>query len=191
MTGVTNLGVGLAPKQLELLHETVPTATIIGLLVNPTSPSLAESISRNVETAAHALGLQLRILRASSQRDFDSVFATLVQVRAGGLVIGSDTLFVTSSKELGALTARHAIPAVAEFREFVEAGGLMGYGNSITDSYRQIGVYIGRILKGEKPVDLPVQQATKVELVINLKTAKALGITFPVSLLGRADQVIE
>jgi len=191
VTGVTNLGVGLGPKQLELLHETVPAATIVALLVNPTSARLADTIARDVKAAALALRLQLHVLHASTEHDFDSMFASLVQLRAGGLLIGSDTLFVARSKQLAALTAHYAVPAVAEFREFVAAGGLMGYGNSIVDSYRQIGTYVGRILKGEKPADLPVQQATKVELIINLRTAKALGLEIPPQLLARADEVIE
>jgi putative tryptophan/tyrosine transport system substrate-binding protein len=191
VTGVTNLGAGLGPKQLELLHETVPAATIVGLLINPTSPNLAETISRDAHSAARTLGLQLHVLHASTESDFDAVFATLDQLRAGGLVIGSDTLFVARAKQLAALTVRHAIPAIAEFREFVEAGGLMGYRSNITGAYRQIGIYSGRILKGEKVAELPVQQAARIELIINLKTAKALGLTVPLPLLGRADEVIE
>jgi len=191
VTGVTNLNIELGPKRLELLREMVPTANIIALLVNPTSPLIAETVSRDLHTAARTLGLQLHILHASSERDFDTVFATLVQLRAGALVIGPDTFFITRSEQLGALTVRHAMPAITGFREFAAAGGLMSYGGSFTASSRQVGVYTGRILKGEKPADLAVQQTTKVELIINLKTAKALGITVPLSLLGRADDVIE
>ena len=190
LTGVTTLNVELEPKRLELLHELVPTATIIALLVNPTNPN-AETLLRDLQAAARTLGLQLHVLRASTERDFDTVFATLVQLRAGALVIGTDPLFISRSEQLAALTVRHAVPAIFQFREFAAAGGLMSYGGSSTDSYRLAGVYTGRILKGEKPADLPVQQATKIELIINLKTAKALGLTVSLPLLGRADEVIE
>ena len=178
LTGVTTLNVELGPKRLELLHELVPTATIIALLVNPTNPN-AETLSRDVQAAARTLGLQLHVLHASTERDFDTVFATLVQLRAGGLVIGADAFFNSRSEQLAALALRHAVPTIYQYREFAAAGGLMSYGGSITDQYRLVGVYTGRILKGEKPADLPVQQATKVELIINLKTAKALGLTVP------------
>jgi putative ABC transport system substrate-binding protein len=152
---------------------------------------LAEATSRELEVAARSLGLRLHVLHASSERDFDAVFATLVQLRAGGLVIGPDALFTSRSAQLAALALRHAVPTIYQFRDFAAAGGLLSYGTSLADSYRQVGIYAGRILRGEKPADLPVQQATKVELVINLKTAKTLGITVPLSLLGRADEVIE
>jgi putative tryptophan/tyrosine transport system substrate-binding protein len=190
LTGVTALAVEVGPKGLELLHELVPAATVIALLVNPTNPS-AEALSSDLQTAARTLGLQLHILRASTERDFDRVFATLLQLRAGGLVIGTDGFFNTQSEQLATLTVRHAVPAIFPFREFTAAGGLMSYGVSIRDLYRLVGVYTGRILGGEKPADLPVHRATKVELIINLKTAKALGLTFPITLLGRADEVIE
>jgi putative tryptophan/tyrosine transport system substrate-binding protein len=190
LTGVTNLGVELGPKRLELLHELLPTATIVGLLVNPSNPA-AETLSRDTQAAARTLGLQMHVLNASTERDFDTVFATLVQQRAGGLVMLSDPFFNTRQKQIAALTVRHAIPTAYQNREFVAAGGLVGYGNSFTDLWRQIGSYTGRILKGEKPADLPVQQPTKFELFINLKTAKALGLTVPPSLLTRADEVIE
>ena len=160
------------------------------LLVNPTNPN-AGTLSRDLQAAARTLGLQLHVLHASTERDFDTVFATLVQLRAGGLVIGADPFFNSRSEQLAALALRHAVPAIYQYREFAAAGGLMSYGGSLTDAYRLVGVYTGRILKGEKPADLPVQQATKVELIINLKTAKALGLTFPIALLGRADEVIE
>ena len=191
LTGVTTLNVEVGPKRLELLHELVPTATVIALLVNPTNPTLAETQSRDLQAAARTLGLQLHVLHASTERDFDTVFATLVQLRAGALVIGTDAFFNSRSEQLAALALRHAVPAIYQYREFAAAGGLMSYGGSITDTYRQVGVYTGRILKGEKPADLPVQQSTKVELIINLKTAKALGLTVPLTLLGRADEVIE
>jgi putative ABC transport system substrate-binding protein len=190
VTGVTSLNVEIGPKLLELLHEVVPTATVIALLINPTNPN-AETQSRDLHAAARSLGLQLHVLNASTERDFESVFATLVQLRAGGIVIGLDVFFASRSDHLAALTLSHAVPAIFQPREFAAAGGLMSYGGSLPDTYRQAGIYVGRILKGEKPADLPVQQATKVELVINLKTAKALGLTMSPSLLGRADEVIE
>jgi putative ABC transport system substrate-binding protein len=190
LTGVTALAVEVGPKGLELLHDLVPAATVIALLVNPTNPS-AEALSRDLQTAARTLGLQLHILRASTERDFDRVFATFRQLRAGGLVIGTDGFFNTQSEQLATLTVRHAVPAIFPYRDFIAAGGLMSYGVSIRDLYRLVGIYTGRILKGEKPADLPVQQVTKLELVINLKTAKALGIVFPPTLLARADEVIE
>jgi putative ABC transport system substrate-binding protein len=190
LTGVSSLNVEIGPKRLELLHELAPTATDIAMLVNPTNPN-AGAYSTALKTAASTLGVQLQVLHASTERDFDMVFATLVQLKVGALVIGTDGFFITRSAQLGALTVRHAMPTIFVFREFAAAGGLMSYGGSLADEYRQVGIYTGRILKGEKPADLPVQQATKVELIINLKTAKALGITVPITLLGRADEVIE
>jgi putative tryptophan/tyrosine transport system substrate-binding protein len=191
VTGVTNFSVELAPKRLELLHELLPAASVMALLVNPTDPAVAETESSDVLSAAHTLGLELHVLNASTERDFDAVFAKLIQLGAGGLVISGEPFFTSRSELLATLTLRHAVPAVYKGREFALAGGLMSYGSDITDSYRLAGIYTGRILKGDKPADLPIQQATKVELYINLKTAKALGITFPLSLLGRADEVIE
>jgi putative tryptophan/tyrosine transport system substrate-binding protein len=191
LTGVTSLSVQVAPKRLELLHELLPAVTVVALLINPTNPILAEIQSRDLQAAAGPLGLQLHVLHASTERDFDAVFATLAQLRAGALVIGTDLFFNTRSEQLAALTVRHAVPAIFQYREFAAAGGLMSYGNAIADPYRLVGVYTGRILKGEKPADLPVQRATKVELIINLKTAKALGLAVPLPLLGRADEVIE
>jgi putative tryptophan/tyrosine transport system substrate-binding protein len=191
LTGVTSLNVELGSKRLELLHEIVPTATSIALLVNPTNPALAEALSRDVQAASGRLGLQLHILHASTERDFDAVFATLAQLRAGGLVIGTDPFLTSRMEQLAALALRHAVPAIYQYHEYAAAGGLMSYGGSFTDSSRQAGIYTGRILNGEKPADLPVVQSTKIELIINLKTAKALGLTFPPSLLGRADEVIE
>jgi putative ABC transport system substrate-binding protein len=191
ITGVSVLDVELGPKRLELLHALVPTATIIAVLVNPTDPARAETITRNMEAEGRNLGLQLQILHASTDRDFDAVFARLVQLRTAGLVIGGDPFFNSRAERLGALTLRHAVPAIYQFREFATAGGLASYGANLTDSYRLTGVYTGRILRGEKPGDLPIQRATKVELVINQKTAKALGLTLPQSLLLRADEVIQ
>jgi putative ABC transport system substrate-binding protein len=191
LTGVTSLNTEIGPKRLELLHELVPTASIIALLVNPTNPGLAEALSRDLQAAARTFGLQLHVLRASTDRDIDTVFATLVQRRAGGLVIGNDAFFVNQIGQLAALTVRHAVPTIFQTHEFAAAGGLISYGTSLRDLFRQVGVYTGRIIKGERPADMPVQQATKVELIINLKTAKVLGLTVPLSLLGRADEVIE
>jgi len=191
LTGVVTLNVEVAAKRLEVLHELVPTATIVALLVNPTNPILTEATTRDLQAAARALGLQLHVLHASSEREIDAAFATLVQLRAGALVIGADALFNSRSEQLAALTIRHRVPAIYQYREFVSAGGLMSYGTPVVDTYRPLGVYTGRILKGEKPADLPVQQATKIELIINMKTAKTLGLTVPLPLLGRANEVIE
>jgi ABC-type uncharacterized transport system substrate-binding protein len=190
LTGVTSLGVELGQKRLELLHELVPAATTIATLVNPANRS-AEIQVRDIQAAARTLGLELHILQASTEREIDAAFAALTRLRAGALVISPEAFFNSRSEQLAALTVRHAVPAIYTYREFAAAGGLMSYGGSLTDSYRQAGVYIGRILKGEKPADLPVQQSAKVELIINMKTAKALGLTVPFALLGRADEVIE
>jgi putative ABC transport system substrate-binding protein len=190
LTGVSNLNAELGPKRLELLHELVPTATLMAVLVNQ-SNSNAESQTSDLQAAARSLGLQLHVLQASTERDFETAFATLGQLRIGALMFGTDGFFVSRSEQLGALTVRYAVPAIFQNREFAVAGGLMSYGGSDIDANRLMGIYAGRILKGEKPADLPVVQSTKVELFINLKTAKALGITFPLSLLGRADEVIE
>ena len=191
VTGVTSLNVEVAPKRLELLHQLLPLATVMGLLINPAVPALAEPVSRSSEAAAQVLGLQLHLLRASSERDFDDVFAKLAQLHAQALVIAPDNFFTAHSKELAALTVRHSLPAIYEFREFAAAGGLISYGSSETEYYSLVGNYTGRVLKGDKPADLPVLQSTKVELIINLKTAKALGVTIPLPVLGRADEVIE
>jgi putative ABC transport system substrate-binding protein len=190
VTGVTQLNVEVGPKLLELLHEVLPTTTIMALLVNPANPN-TKTTERDLQAAARTLGLQLHVLNASTEGDFDAVIATLRQLRAGGLVIAPDVFFGGRIEQLAALALRHAVPAISTVREFTEADGLVSYGGSRTDAYHLTGVYTGRILKGDKPADLPVQQATKVELIINLKTAKALGLTFPLSLLGRADEVIE
>jgi putative tryptophan/tyrosine transport system substrate-binding protein len=190
LTGVANLNVEVGPKRLELLHELLPTATIIAVLENPTSPT-AEPFSRALQPAARALGLQLHVLHASTDRDFDTVFATLVQLRADALVISPDTFFGTRSEQLAGLALQHAVPAIYQYRPFAAAGGLMSYGSDQTEYYRLVGIYTGKVLKGEKPANLPVVQSTKVELIINLKTARALGLTVPLPLLGRPDEVIE
>ena len=190
LTGATTLAVELGRKRLELMHELVPSATLIAVLVNPTGPNL-EAVSRDLQAAARTVGLPIHFLQASTERDFDTVLATLVKLRAGALVIGTDTFFNSQSGKLAALTVRHAVPTIYAYREFAAAGGLMSYAGSITDAYRVAGVYTGRILKGEKPSDLPVQQSTKAELFINLNTAKALGISIPQSILIRADEVIQ
>ena len=189
LTGVTGLNAELGPKRLEVLHELVPVLTTIPVLVNPSDRSAA--LSSDLQAAARTLGVELHVLHASTERDFDTVFATLDQLRAGALLINASLFFNTRSEQLATLTVRHSVSAIYQFRQFAAAGGLMSYGSSITDSHRLVGTYTGRILKGEKPPDLPVQQSTKVELTINLKTAKALGITVPITLLGRADEVIE
>jgi ABC-type uncharacterized transport system substrate-binding protein len=191
VTGVTNLIVEVGPKRLELLHELLPTTSVMALLVNPADRALAQAQSREVQSAARALGLELRVVNASSERDFDAVFANLNRLRVGGLVIGAGSIFVRAVEQLAALAVRHAVPAIYQSRDFPAAGGLMSYGSDVTDSYRLAGIYTGRVLKGETPADLPVQEATKFELCINLKSAKALGITVPLPLLGRADVVIE
>jgi putative ABC transport system substrate-binding protein len=191
VTGITQLAAGLGPKELQLLHELVPTARVMALLVNQNSFSLAEAETSELQSAAHTLGLELHVLNASTEADFDAALANVIKSGAGGLVIATDVLFTSHSAQLAMLAARHAVPAVYKGREFAAAGGLMSYGSDIKDSYRLAGVYTGRVLKGEKPADLPVQQATKIELIINLKTAKALGINVPNTLIGRADEVIE
>jgi ABC-type uncharacterized transport system substrate-binding protein len=191
VTGVTSLNIEVAPKRLELMHELLPSVTSMALLVNPAVPALAEPISRSSQAAAQALGLQLHIVHASSDRDFDAIFERLIELRVGALVIGPDNLFTIHKEQLAKLTVRHAIPAISQYREFAAAGGLMSYGSSETEYYRLVGTYAARILKGDKPADLPVQQSTKVELFLNLKTAKALGVTVPLPLSGRADEVFE
>jgi putative tryptophan/tyrosine transport system substrate-binding protein len=192
VTGAASLAVEvIAAKGLELLHELIPAARVVGLLVNPTDPAVAEPQEREVLSAARTLGLEVHVLNAGAERDFDGVFAKLVDLRAAGLMISADILFTSYSEQLAALTVRHAVPTVYAWREFAAAGGLLSYGSDIAESYRLAGFYTGRVLKGEKPADLPVQQATKVELYINLKTARALGLTIPLPLLGRADEVFE
>jgi putative ABC transport system substrate-binding protein len=191
VTGVSQLNTEVMPKRLELLHELLPTATAIALLVNPTNPALAKDVLSASQAASQTLGLDLHVLNASAESDFDAVFANVTQLRAGGLVIGADAFFTSRQEQLASLALRHMVPAVYEYRDFVAAGDLLSYGGSLPDSYRLAGVYSGWILKGEKPDDLPVQQVTKVEMFLNLKTAKALGITVRLPLLGRADEVIE
>jgi ABC-type uncharacterized transport system substrate-binding protein len=191
LTGLTSLNVEVAPKQWELLHEVIPAATIIALLVNPDSPTRTKSTTRDAQVATRRLGLRLHVLHATSERDFDRVFATFAQLQAGALVVGPDSFFFSRIEQLGTLTLRHAVPAICPYRAFAAAGGLMSYGASVTDLYRMVGVYTGRILKGEKPADLPVQQPTKFEFIINMKTARALGIDLPLHLQQLADEVIE
>ena len=191
VTGVTSLNVEVAPKRLELMHELLPSVTVMALLVSPVVPRYAETTIRLSQAAADAVGLQLHLLRASSEGDFDAVFESLIKLRAGALVIAPDNLFTAHSEQLAALTVSHALPAIYEFRRFVAAGGLLSYGSSETEYYRLVGTYAARILKGDKPADLPVQRSTKVELMVNLKTAKALGLNVPQTLLARADEVIE
>jgi putative ABC transport system substrate-binding protein len=190
LTGMSSLSVELTPKRLEILHEFVPAATVVGVLVLSNTPNVG-TVSRQAQMAAAALGLKAEIVQASSEHDFDSVFAALDQTHAGALVISNTGVFNRGSEQLGALTLRHRVPAIFQLREFAAAGGLMSYGENNWERYRRIGAYAGRILKGEKPADLPVQLASRTELIINLKTAKALGLTVPLTLLGRADEVIE
>jgi putative ABC transport system substrate-binding protein len=188
MTGVTNLNVEVGQKRLELLRELLPAATNIAILVNPSAPALTEQFMGNLQAAAPALGMQLHVVQASTDHDLDTVFAAL---RADALVIGPYLFFNSRKEQLGALSLRHAVPAIFIYRQFVAAGGLMSYGANEAEGYRLVGIYTGKILKGANPGDLPVQRATKVELIINLKTAKALGIAVPLALSGRADEVIE
>ena len=190
LTGVGLLNAELGPKRLELLHELVPAAAIVAVIVNPANPN-SEALLADLQSTAHTLGLELRVLRASSDSELEAVFATLAQSRAGALLIGTDPFFNSRSVKLAAFAMHQSIPVIYQYREFAAAGGLMSYGASFTEPLRLAGVYVGRILKGEKPADLPVQQVTKMQLTINMKTAKALGITFPRTLLGRADEVIE
>jgi putative tryptophan/tyrosine transport system substrate-binding protein len=191
VTGSTQLSVEVGPKRLELARELFPGATTVAVLVNPANP-LAATISKDLQAVADTLGLRLHVLHASTEADLEAAFATAAQSRTAALVIGSaDPLFSSHAAQLGALALRHSVPAIYQLREFAAAGGLMSYGGSLTDTYRLVGVYAGRILKGEKPADLSVQQATNVELYINMKTARALGVTIPLPLSGRADEIFE
>jgi putative ABC transport system substrate-binding protein len=189
LTGVSMIIDELTPKRLELLSELVPQAKVIALLVNPKNPA-TENVMRDVQEAARVKGLQLPILKANSESEIDAAFTTLVQLQAGALVVAADPFLTSRREQLVALATRHAVPAIYAWREFAEAGGLISYGSSLTTAFRQLGNYAGKILKGAKPADLPVQQPTRFELVINLKTAKARGLTIPQSLLQRADEVI-
>jgi putative tryptophan/tyrosine transport system substrate-binding protein len=190
LTGTTSLAVELGPKRLEAMHELLPAAKVFALLLNPDHPN-AETESRGMQTAARVLGVQIRIVHARDVREFDMAFATVAQLGAAGLMIGIGQPLAGNSGLLGELAARHRVPAIAGSRDFVAAGGLLSYTGNSTEATRGAGIYAGRILKGEKPGDLPVQQATKVELIINMKTAKALGLTIPETLLATADEVIQ
>ena len=191
MTGATQMSEAITPKRLQLLHELLPAARVMALLVNPTNPILARPQVREVTAAAGTLGLELYVLEASAERDLDAAFAKVTEVRAAGLVIGGDTFFSGHDKQLAALAVQHAVPTIYQRREFATAGGLMSYGPNVTDTLRLAGGLAARILKGDKPADLPVQAATRIGLYINLKTAKALGIEIPLSQIGRADEVFE
>jgi putative ABC transport system substrate-binding protein len=191
LTGVTQTSVETMPKRLQVLHELVPAARVMALLVNPADANLSDAYIREAQVAARVLGVELHIVKASSETEFDGAFAKVKELRTEGLVISGGALFTGSGERLAALTLRHAVPAAFASREFVAAGGLVAYGSAVADAYRLAGVYTGRILAGDKPADLPVQQATKVEMYINLKTAETLGINVPNTLIGRADEVIE
>ena len=191
VTGVATLNMEVGPKRLELLREAVPSAQIVALLANPTNPAISEPLSRDAQEAARALGLQLHILHASNDGEIETAFAALRVVQAGGVVIGSDQFFNSRSAQLAALALKYSVPSIYQYRAFTAAGGLISYGASLTDAFQLGGGYVGRILNGEKPADLPVLQSTKLDLIINLNTARALGITFPLTLLARADEVIE
>jgi putative tryptophan/tyrosine transport system substrate-binding protein len=191
LTGLTTLNHGLVAKRMELLHEAVPGMKSVAVLVNPTSPTLTKTTIEDAQAAARSLGLGLHIVNASTETDLNEAFAKLIQLQVGGLVVGTDAFFSGRLEQLAALSVRYAVPSVYQFREFAAVGGLIGYGGSLAEAFRGTGVYSGRILKGDKPGDLPVQQVTKLELYINLKTAKALGLDFPIPLVGRANEVIE
>jgi ABC-type uncharacterized transport system substrate-binding protein len=191
VTGVTQTNVEVGPKRLELLHELVPAAGVMALMIDPTDPAQAEVQSNGLQAAAHTLGLQLQVFNVSTEGELDAAFAELTRLRVGGLMITAGPFFISRLEQLATLALRHGVPAIAQWREFAVAGGLLSYGAHTSDSYRLAGIYTGRILKGDKPADLPVQQVSKVELAINFKTAKALGISVPLALSGRADEVIE
>jgi putative tryptophan/tyrosine transport system substrate-binding protein len=191
VTGITLLGVEIGPKHLELLQEMVPALRRIALMVNQSNPAISQPITDGVRAAAESRGLDLKVLYAGAEHEFDPVFATLGGQRPVGLIIAPDIFFGTRLQQLGALTRDHGLPAIHQFRAFAAAGGLMSYGTDVDDSFRLSGIYAGRVLKGEKPAELPVQRATRVAFVVNMKTANALGLTVPPTLLARADEVIE
>jgi ABC-type uncharacterized transport system substrate-binding protein len=191
VTGVTNQNVEIGPKRLEVLRELLPKAATVAVLINPTSRGAGDIFLQDIIPAARSMGLQLQRTQVSTDADLETAFASLAQLRADAVVVSPDVFFNTRSEQIAALSLRHGIPAIYQYRKFAAAGGLVSYGSDETESYRLVGIYAGKILRGEKPGDLPVQQATKVELIINLKSAKTLGVTVPLSLLGRADEVIE
>jgi len=191
VTGLTLFHIAVTGKRLELLLELVPAAAVIGILVHPGAPTIGENEVRSVQSAAAVLGRQVRILSASSEAQIEEAFAAAAQQRIAALIISADAFFTNRGNQVATLAARYTIPTIYAWREYVAAGGLLSYGNSLTDGYRRVGVYTGRVLKGEKPADMPVMQPTKFELAINLKTAKALGLTIPQTLLVAADEVIE
>jgi putative ABC transport system substrate-binding protein len=191
VTGLTSLGSELARKRLSLMRELFPNAAVMALLVNPSNPALADATAGSVEAAARTLGVQLHVLRASTERDLDDVFAKVAQLKAGALIIAVDSFFTARRAQLGALALRHRVPAIYQSRDFAVAGGLASYGGSLADAYRLVGLYVGRILGGENPANMPVQQVTRVEMIVNIRTAKALGLSIPITMLGRADEVIE
>jgi putative ABC transport system substrate-binding protein len=191
VTGVTQTNVEMTPKRLQLLHELLPAARVMALLVNPANEATTETTTREVLAAARALGIELHVLNANIARDVEAAFTKAVELRAGGMVVSGGPFFFSQTENLAARCLQHAMPTIYQFHRFTAAGGLMSYGSEITDAYRLAGVYTGRVLKGDRPADLPVQQATKVEFIINLRTAKALGINVPNTLIGRADEVIE
>jgi putative ABC transport system substrate-binding protein len=190
LTGVTRYNVELAPKRLELLHDLTPGVREIGLVVNPGNPN-TETLSKSMPEAAQTLGVELHLAAAENDNELDNAFATLSSLRVGAVIIGNDPFFNSRSERLAELALHHSLPAIYQYRRFVEAGGLISYGASNTDSHHRLGAYVARILAGAKPGDLPVEQSTKVDLFINLKTAKALGLTIPLTILARADEVIE
>jgi putative ABC transport system substrate-binding protein len=191
VTGITSLNLDTAPKGLQLLRELLPQAKSFGVLINPANRVNAALITKGMEESSHTLGVRIHFLNVSAESEFENIFAEFTQSGTDGFMLGSDPLFNSRARQLAALTLKHSVPAVHSVREFAESGGLMSYGGNIKESHRQAGIYTGRILKGEKPADLPVQQATKVELCINLKTAKSFGVTVPNTLVGRADELIE
>lgn len=191
VTGVTQTNVEMTPKRLQILHELLPAARVMALLVNPANEATTETTTREVQAAARTLGIEVHVLNANVPRDIEAAFTKAVELRAGGMVISGGPFFFSQSENLAARCLQHKLPTIYQFHRFTAAGGLMSYGSEITEAYRLAGVYTGRVLKGERPADLPVQQATKVEFVVNLRTAKVLGITVPNTLIGRADEVIE